>query len=56
MPIGIAANSSPSANPPPGGSPNTVCAISGNTTRGIPNAIATMSIRNDTSSTLCSAA
>ena len=38
IPIGIAANSSPSAMPPPGGSPNTVCDISGNTTRGIPNA------------------
>ena len=38
MPIGIAANSRPSARPPPGGSPNVRSAISGNTTRGMPNA------------------
>ena len=56
IPIGIAANSRPSAIPPPTGSPKTVCEISGNTTRGIPKPIATTSMRNDTSSTLCMAA
>ncbi len=56
MPIGIAANSRPSATPPPRGSPNTVSAISGNTTRGMPKPIAITSTRNDTSRTLCSAA
>ena len=55
-PTGIAANSRPSARPPPGGSPNVRSAISGNRIRGMPNAIAMMSARNETSSTLCSAA
>ncbi|GAA4793198.1 hypothetical protein GCM10023200_31220 [Actinomycetospora chlora] len=55
-PMAIEAKSQPSAVPPPGGSPNTVTAASGNTARGIPTAMATMSTRNDTSSTWLMAA
>src|SRR5690606_23321890 len=51
-PSGIAANSHPSAGPPPGGSPNVVSAISGNSARGMPATIAMMSTRNDTISSL----
>ena len=50
-PIAIEANSAPSAGPPPGGSPNVCSAASGNTARGMPTAIATMSTRNETSRT-----
>ena len=44
-PSGIAANSQPSARPPPGGSPNVFSAISGNSARGMPKTIAMMSSR-----------
>ncbi len=53
-PIGMAANSRPRARPSPYGAK--VCAASsGNRARGMPNTIAMMSARNDSSSTLCRA-
>ena len=50
-PIGMPANSSANAIPPPSGPPKSRCAISGNSARGMPKTIAMMSTTNDISST-----
>src|SRR5690606_8363781 len=54
-PIGMAANSQPSASPPPGGSPKVRSASSGNSALGMPATIAMMSSRKDASSTFLAA-
>ncbi len=52
-PSGMAANSQPSASPPPGGSPKVRSAISGNSALGMPATMAITSSSSEASSTVC---